>query len=259
MNAEMIQLPALDEAIVTAAQQELTTASAYRVTTPVQYNSAGEELKRIKGKAAEIEAQRVALKEPALEAGRRIDAFFRRPLDFLKAAEASIKSAMVAYSNEQDRIRQEEQRKANEAARREREKQEAAAAEARRKAEAEAAELRRKAEEEAAAGRAAEAAKLQQKADAKIERGEAKAEGLELRAATVVAPVIHRDVPKIAGFSMREVPKFEIVDEKLIPREYLAPDLVKIRAVVNALKTGANIPGVRVWMAKQPAASAATG
>lgn len=42
----------------------------------------------------------------------------------------------------------------------------------------------------------------------------------------------------------REVTKFEIENESLIPREFLMPDEKKIKAAVNA---GASIPGVRTW------------
>jgi hypothetical protein len=37
----------------------------------------------------------------------------------------------------------------------------------------------------------------------------------------------------------------------------LIPDEVRIGKVVKALKMEANIPGVRVWMQKQPASGAA--
>ncbi len=56
------------------------------------------------------------------------------------------------------------------------------------------------------------------------------------------------DIPapaKAEGVSLRENWTFEIVDESLIPREYLIPDEVKIRKVVVALKDKTNIPGVK--------------
>jgi len=56
------------------------------------------------------------------------------------------------------------------------------------------------------------------------------------------------DVPvaaKADGVNLRDNWTFEIVDESLIPREYLIPDEVKIRKVVIALKDKTNIPGIR--------------
>lgn len=218
--ADTITLPPLDEAIVTAAHRELVRADAYKVATAEQFTVAGEELKRIKGKAFELENERVNMKAPALEACRRIDAFFKKPLDFLKSAETAIKRAMVRYSDEQDRIRAEDQRKADAAA-------------------------------------AAERARLQEIAERAAAKGqEKKAELFEERAQAVVAPVIHRDTPKVAGISMRETWKFEVLNEDLVPREYLSVDESKIRRVVQALKAGTRIPGVRVYPEKSPAAAA---
>jgi len=56
------------------------------------------------------------------------------------------------------------------------------------------------------------------------------------------------DIPapaKADGVNLRDNWTFEIVDESLIPREYLIPDEVKIRKVVVALKDKTNIPGVK--------------
>jgi len=50
---------------------------------------------------------------------------------------------------------------------------------------------------------------------------------------------------KADGVSLRDNWTFEIIDESLIPREYLIPDEVKIRKVVVALKDKTNIPGIK--------------
>lgn len=54
---------------------------------------------------------------------------------------------------------------------------------------------------------------------------------------------------KVSGVSIKENWQFEIIDEAKIPREYLTPDLNKIRQVVKALKEKANIPGIKVYNA----------
>lgn len=50
------------------------------------------------------------------------------------------------------------------------------------------------------------------------------------------------------GMGYREHWDFEIVDPSLLPREYLQPNEKAIREVVKALKGGAAIPGVRVFV-----------
>ncbi len=56
--------------------------------------------------------------------------------------------------------------------------------------------------------------------------------------------------PKVEGVTFREIWRFEITDEKALPREYLTPDLKKIGGYVSAMKGESNIPGVRVWAEK---------
>jgi len=207
--------------LIENTRQLTVLAYEYPVATAEHYSKAGEDLKLIKGTRARLEELRKSFTAPLDLAKKNIMDFFRRPAAQLDEAESRIKRSMISFSDEQDRIRREEQRRADEAARREQEK------------------LNERARKAAEAGRPEKAAALEQRAE------------------TIVAPVIHREPPKVAGVSTREVPKFEIVDEKAIPREYLIPDVSKIRGVVNSLKMDANIPGVRVWMEKQLAAGAA--
>lgn len=53
--------------------------------------------------------------------------------------------------------------------------------------------------------------------------------------------------PKMEGGHTREKWKFEIIDETLLPREYLTADLQKIGKTARTEKDKANIPGVRVY------------
>ena len=71
------------EAKAAAADAEtmLSTARAFAVTTAAQYTAAGEELKRIKAKAKELEAQRVGMTRPLDETKKRIIDWFRDPSD----------------------------------------------------------------------------------------------------------------------------------------------------------------------------------
>jgi hypothetical protein len=69
--------------------------------------------------------------------------------------------------------------------------------------------------------------------------------------APLSTPDISAKPNKKKGISYRQVFKFEIKNEKLIPREYLEPNLSAIRKVVNATKGKANIPGIKITKEKQ--------
>lgn len=238
------------EARAAAADAEtmLSYARDFRVTTAAEYTSAGEELKRIKAKAKDLEAQRVSMTKPLDETKKRILDWFRDPLQYLADAEAAIKRAISAYDAEQRRLQQEAERAAAEAARKERERMEAEAAKAEQAA-------REKREREEAKARALEAQGRAAEAEAKRKAAE-EAEAARMREAEAkraaaasmpAAPVVHFEQPKVAGVSSRQVWKFEIVDGAQIPREYMVPDEKAIGAVVRALGERANIPGVRVY------------
>jgi len=54
-------------------------------------------------------------------------------------------------------------------------------------------------------------------------------------------------IEKIEGITPRTIWKFEITDEKLIPREYLLVDEKRIGQIVRAMKQDTVIPGVRAY------------
>lgn len=54
------------------------------------------------------------------------------------------------------------------------------------------------------------------------------------------------ETPKVSGVSLREAWDVEIVDEGKIPREYMAPDMKKIRGVVRSLGERHKIKGIKV-------------
>lgn len=249
-----------DKAVIEVTAEVTTLqafAASYPVATPAQFEAGAEDLKRVKAAQKRLEDTRTGITGPMNAALKKVNDFFRSPADLLARAEKTIKGSLGRYTEEQERIRREEQRRADEAAAAERRKAEAAAAEERRKAEEQAAELRRKAEAAAAAGRAAEAAKFAERAEAKVEKADIKAAALEQKAATVVAPVIQREPPKVANIAARQVWKFEVTDPASVPREFLSVDEARIRKVVQALKGDAKIAGVRVYPETQISAGAA--
>lgn len=200
----------------------LSQAEGFKISTAVTYQLAADELKRIKGAAKKLDTIRKTITQPMDAAKAAVMDFFRAPSEQLTKAETKLKAAMVAYSNEQDRIAREERERAEAEARAERERLAVAASKA-------------------------------------AERGEFdSAERIAEQASAVVAPaVIHREAPKVAGVSFREVWRFEITDSQSIPREFLLVDETKIRRLVQTMKGDTNIPGVRVYAEKSLAAGAA--
>ena len=276
-NPEVREIEASADAIVERAR-------AIVVTSPAEYEFAGEELRDIKTRLRRLEELRTSITRPINDSLRKINEFFAGPKTRLEEAERAYKRGMVEYDQRLERERREAQRKAEEEAAAERRRTEAAAAEARRKAQEEADRLAREAaakraaeekarreaaEAEAAGNRAAaeaarieaeraarEAAKLDQRAEAKVEKAEARAEALELQAAAVVAEVVDMPVAKAAGVAARTIWKHRVVDPALVPREYLMVDEKKLAGVARAVKGSIQIPGVEMYPEQQMAARA---
>lgn len=73
---------------------------------------------------------------------------------------------------------------------------------------------------------------------------QALAAGQVLQAATLSSAIVNTEAPK--GITYREQYTFRIVDEKLLPREFLMPDEKKIREYVAQYGQQHPIPGVVV-------------
>jgi hypothetical protein len=201
--------PSLAE-LSASSQSLVIDARALVIATPEAYEFAAGKLQEVKGRRKSLDELRRSMTRPLDEAKAAIMDLFRTPSERLEQAEAALKRALVAFSDEQERKRRAEQARLEEAARKEREK------------------LQRQAEAAAAKGRDEKAAEL------------------EVRASTVVAPIAQVAAPKVAGVSFRSVWRFEVVDPSLVPREYLMVDETKIGKVVAALKADTVIPGVKV-------------
>lgn len=286
MSANLVEItvPMPDGSANTAATSALSRVQAMAIRTHDDYVAMASFLAEVKNQFKKTDADREELKAPSLEACRRVDAFFKPALTVLKQAETIAKGKITDYDREQERIRADEQRRQDEIARKERERKEAEAREierkareaadtARREAEArrqteekarrDADEARKRGDAEAAAeadrvARAAakEAAKFDSKADRVESAASEKSADLQMQAACVVAPIIQRAPPKVAGLSMRDTWKFEITDPSKINAAFLMPDEQKIRKQVAALKADAAAiigPGVRIWSEKTAA------
>lgn len=177
---------------------------------------AREQLMQIKGIQKQIEATRTAITKPINDALARVNDLFRPAKDRALELEQSLKSAIVKYSEIVER------RKAEDLARLEKEKQ-------------------------------AEFMRLTEEAKKAESNGQWFAADDLMTKATLVEtakPVSAVVAPTVAGQAMKTVWKFKIVDEKLIPREYLSVNETAIRQVVTALKDKTSIPGIEIYSEK---------
>jgi colicin import membrane protein len=228
-DVEITAVPEVQEAEA-AVNALVTLADSYAVTTVVAYEAGADDLKRVKAAQKQLEELRTGMTGPLNASLKRINDFFRAPTQRLQNAEGKIKRALLAFSQEQERIRREEQAKRDAEARKEQER----------------------------------LAKLAAKAEAagKVE----KAERLELQAATIVAPVVQMEQPRVTGLATREVWHGECVDLMALvqaiaagkaPLALVAANDKVIGQQARSLKTDFAVPGIRVWSTQEMASRSA--
>ena len=186
------------------------------ISNQSDYEAASAVLSEVKSRYKELDAQRKEITKPIDAAKKAVMDLFKTPLELLEKAESKIKGLMIGYTNEQERKAREEQ-----------------------------ARLQRLAD--------AEAAKQKKILEEKIARAEAsgkteKAEELQMQKETIipiVAPIIAPQIETPKGVSYREQWSAEIIDEKLIPREYLIVNLQALNKIAAATKGTISVPGVR--------------
>jgi hypothetical protein len=215
--------------------------------TPFEYEKVAQFVKDAKAHWNALEAKRKEDKEPYLQAGRDVDACYATALKFCKDAEEAGKRVQLGYEAEQRRIAAEEQRRLEEQARKERETLEAKARKDREEADRKARELEKKAEEARAAGDKAQAVLLASQANKVLEKADAKAENALTKAAQVVAPTVNVVIPMIQGQHNKTVWKAKVVNESLVPREYLMVNEKLLGDYAKAMKDKANVPGIEFY------------
>jgi len=116
------QVPAVESEVLTADQAEhqaerfiqtespqaialRVKADGLTITSDAQYTHANDEGRVVSDALRKAEAERVKLKGPILEAGRRVDALFKRLMEPLQAARAAISGAMQVYEQAKERER----------------------------------------------------------------------------------------------------------------------------------------------------------
>lgn len=321
-NLVEISTPMPDDSAKSRAASALERVKQLVITDASSYTMAAADLSAIKGQFKAVDGQREELKAPSLEGCRRVDAFFKAPLDFLRDAEKIIKGKLQAWDDEQERLRKAEQARLDEIARQERLRKEAeareaqrlaaekaeaarreaetqrqaeenarreaaAAEQARQRAEREAAEAKARGDREAQAAaerqvqaereRAASAERAAQtaaraaqrfdsKADTAEQRGASRAEALHAQAASVVAPIVQIETPKVAGLTSRDNWRAECTDlmslvkavaEGKAPVAYVTANDQVLGKMAKALKEQFVVPGVRCWPEKIKASGAA--
>jgi hypothetical protein len=207
-----------EQQLVAVSSPVLETAQSLVIDSPIMFEMAGEELKTIKQKTKQLEDQRKAITQPMDKAKKEVMDLFRKPLEMLEQAEAVLKRSILAYTQEQRRIQQEAQRKADEAA-------------------------------------AAERRRIEEEAKAAEKTGDVEtAAVMQSAASMVVAAPVKTEAPKVAGVSTTTRWTAEVTDKVEYIKHVLAhPELIDtitidmrpLNQMAVALKDKLSIPGIR--------------
>lgn len=195
----------------------MSRATEFVIADDGQYQASGGLLREIKTQQKATETARTDITGPMDEVKKKIMALFRVPSDRLKAAEATLKAAIVAFNQ---------------------------------------AEHKRLAAEQAERDRlaAVEQKRLEKRAETAAEKGDdAKAEVLEQAATQVAAPpppppTKAAGVHTVTTWSAELTDKMELIkaaaaNPTLAP--FLEADMTKLNAQARSLKGEMDIPGVR--------------
>ena len=176
------------------------------------YRRAGEVIVYIKAVRKRIVDTFRPIKQKIDEAKREVLSQERAADLPLMEAENYLSPQIIAYDREQERIRREEEARLR--------------------------EIARKAEEDR---------RMQEALDAEAQGETETAEAIINEPAYVPPVVVAKTLPKVAGMSIRENWTFRVVNQALVPREYLKLDEVKIGGVVRSLKGSTRIPGIEAY------------
>jgi hypothetical protein len=224
-----------DQAEIAVQHEEITIREllVHIPLAPLQtqddYEYVGGLSTQISARMKTIESERVEMKKPALELGRKIDALFNRPLEALKAGKSAVDKLLTGYRQAQAEKARLEQERVNAAIRKEEER------------------LRKLAE--------ARAVRAEAKGD--VER----AEEIRENVPSIPIPVVQAEPPKLAGVAFRTDWKAEVVGMMdlaravaagQVPIDALLPNDKYLGQTARALKSSMRWPGVRVWSVEVP-------
>ncbi len=218
----------------------LKTSKALEIKTQIDYDSAAEGLKKIKGVTKDIEAKRKEITKPLDQATKAVMDLFRNPLALLSEAEYIVKDGLLVYTETREKIRREQQEKLDRQARAEEDRKKKAFEKQARKQEEKAAEARRKAAEVEDVKEKARLEAEAKKADEEAERRRDKKEDVK-----VEAPVLAPQAETPSGISYKIRWTAEVVDFTKLPDEYKLPNMPILNKMAQATKGKVPIPGVK--------------
>jgi len=187
-------------------------ALTFEISNQNEYEQAIAFTRDIKRLYAIVEGSRKKITIPLDEAKRNIMDLFKPVTERLSKAEYLVKSFLLQYQHKQEEWRKQEEEK-----------------------------LRKEAENEKA--------KLLKKAEKLEARGDTeKAEEIKQQAAEIVASTaVQLEIPTEKGTGTRITWKARVVDENLIPRQYMMANLEMIGEIARASKGIIQIPGVEFF------------
>lgn len=196
------------------AEGLMNETSLFKIKTQIDYELAADMLKRIKSKYNEVDNIRKNITKPLDMAKKAVMELFNKPLTLLSNAESKLKENMIAFHNEQERIRKAEEEK-----------------------------LRKKAEEEELKKKEA----LEVRAQKAEEKGDTeKANELREKKEDIFVPTpILSEPEQPKGISYKTLWSAEIVDQSQIPREYLIPNMQLLDKLASVYKDTKEIPGIK--------------
>lgn len=235
-------LPPSQGDLLAPAELAVVMANELVIDSQEMADAAADELRAIARRKDALDKQRKELTSPLDEFKKKVMDLFRPAIDRLGEAEGILKRSLLAWNNEQTRLRQLEDLRRREAAELER-----------KRLEEEAEAARKLAEVAVATGDAAAA-------DVALQF----AERAEMMTEMVIAPPPSVPVAKVAGTSVRETPDPEVFN-KLELLKYAAahPELAglfdvnmtALRGLAKVCGIGSSaLPGVRI-VAKQTLAT----
>jgi hypothetical protein len=210
----MCNLPAKITAQIEAAEMDCDLTVSIHIETQEHVEDVAKILRSIKSRAKELDEARKEITKPIDEEKAAVMAQFKPILERLSTAEKAIKSAIIDYEKRCAEERERLQKIADEQAQRE-----------------------------------ADAKRVAMIADAEmaVEQGKPELAEAYLNKAEAVKPMPVNVTKQLrpSGLSMGTRWTFEIVNDALIPREFLIVDEQRLQRYVNAMKESANVPGVK--------------
>ncbi|TXH59044.1 MAG: hypothetical protein E6Q97_00700 [Desulfurellales bacterium] len=243
------------ESLIKASNEDYEIAECIVIETREDAQAAADELKRLAGRLKSLEEQRRRLVDPLNAAKQAAQDLFNPPAERLQAAVALLKRGLLAWEDQQRRLREAEQEAARQAAEKERVRIEAAAAAEEAARVAEAAALAAQAQQATAAGDVEAAAALRAQAEAAEVAAIENSEAMRAAAAQVVAPIVAAPV-KVSGAGGRANWKAEITNMQAFVEfvvqnpQYMAllkVDQQALNQQAKSLKQLLKWPGVRVF------------